>query len=124
MTTQVGLAYCGLKCDTCPIFMMTLETDAQKKQTMREDIARQCSEYYKMDLTPDDVSDCDGCMADTGRLFAGCNQCEIRKCAISHGVGSCAYCDDYACEVLKKHFSLDPEARNRLEEIRHYDHHT
>jgi hypothetical protein len=112
------IAFCGLKCDSCPLFLATIEQNKSQQKKMRELIAEQCSKYYGMDVKPEDVSDCDGCTADTGRLFSGCMICEIRKCAISKNINSCAFCVDYACESLKKHFILDPQAQNRLEEIR------
>ena len=112
------IAYCGLKCDTCPIHLATLEQDRSHQQTMRKSIVEKCSMHYGMNLQPEDITDCDGCRANTGRLFSGCLNCEIRKCAIEKNIESCAYCSDYACEILKKHFSLDPSAQTRLEEIR------
>ena len=115
---EAMIAYCGLNCGSCPIHLATLEQDKAKQQKMRESIARQCTEVYHMNLMPEDITDCDGCRADTGRIFSGCLNCEIRKCAILKNIESCAYCNDYACERLKKHFSLDPDAETRLEEIR------
>ena len=112
------IAYCGLRCDNCPIHLATLEQDKSRQQTMRESIAEQCSKLYGMHLQPGDVTDCDGCRADTGRLFSGCLNCEIRKCASRKSIESCAYCSDYACEKLKQFFTLDPDAQIRLEKIR------
>jgi predicted helicase len=85
---------------------------------MRESIADKCSKIYGMNLQAEDVTDCDGCRANTGRLFSGCFNCEIRKCVIQKNIENCAYCNDYACDRLKKHFSLDPGAHASLEEIR------
>jgi len=112
------IAYCGLRCDNCPIHLATLEQDKSRQKTMRESIAEQCSKLYGMHLQPGDVNDCDGCTTGTGRLFSGCLNCEIRKCASQKSIESCAYCSDYACEKLKQHFELDPGAQIRLEKIR------
>ena len=87
---------------------------------MREAIAGQILKYYNLKESYESISDCDGCRSASGRLFAGCHSCEIRICAQSRRVESCAFCADYACEILKKHFSLDPDARTRLENIRVY----
>jgi len=57
-------------------------------------------------------------MTNTGRLFSGCANCEIRKCAMRKNIPSCAYCKEYACKELLKLFYLDPDAQKRLEEIR------
>ncbi len=85
---------------------------------MRAEIARQCREHYGMDLEPTDVTDCDGCRADEGRLFSGCRKCGIRNCARAKGLESCAYCGDYACQRLDEHFKKDPTARTRLDQVR------
>lgn len=112
------IAYCGLLCDSCPIHLATFEKDKLKQQMMRELIAEQCSRYYGMDLHAADVTDCDGCTANTGRLFSGCSNCEIRKCVLQKSIESCAICDEYPCEILNKHFILDPEAKFRLDAMR------
>ena len=59
------IAYCGLKCDSCPIHLATFEKDKPRQQTMREAIAEQCSKHYGMNLNPEDITDCDGCRANT-----------------------------------------------------------
>jgi len=85
---------------------------------MRIEIADQCNSIYGMSLQPEQVTDCDGCNADTGRLFSGCLRCEIRKCAKLKNLINCAHCSDYACDILEKHFFMDPGARERLKEFR------
>jgi hypothetical protein len=112
------IAFCGLNCDGCPIHLATLEQDSAIKKSMRESIAEQCSKYYGMHILPEDVMDCDGCCSDTGRLFSGCLECEIRKCVLLKKIESCARCGEYACTRLEEHFKLDPGARDRLEQIR------
>jgi hypothetical protein len=112
------IGYCGLVCAGCPIYWATLEKDEGKKAKMRNAVARMCRERYGMPLNPEDVTDCDGCRAQTGRLFSKCVNCEIRKCARLKKIESCAFCGEYACERLNKFFETDPEARTRLEMIR------
>ena len=111
------IAYCGLACNTCLIHLATLELDHLKQQSMRASIAQTCVKQYGMNLHVRDITDCDGCR--TGeRLFSGCANCEIRKCAMERGFESCAFCHDYACEKLRKHFEADPTARTRLNALR------
>jgi len=112
------IAYCGLICDTCPIHIATLENDHAVKPTLRESIAEICSRQYGMDLTSEDITDCDGCKSGSGKLFSGCMNCEIRKCAVLKNVNSCAFCADYACKILQNFFLVDAEARERLEKLR------
>ena len=115
---ETMIAFCGLYCGSCPIHLATLEQDNYRQQSWRESIAQQCSELYGMTILAGDVSDCDGCRANTGRLFTGCLHCEIRNCASQKAIESCASCNEYPCELLSKHFLADPHAKNRLEQIR------
>jgi hypothetical protein len=112
------IAYCGLDCYNCPIRLATLEKNSLEKKKMRIEIAEQIAKIYKSTPKPEIISDCDGCKADGGRLFTGCTDCEIRKCAIQLDLENCAFCLDYACKKLERHFAIDPEAQKRLEEIR------
>ena len=112
------IAYCGLNCEGCPIFWATREQDTQKQNDMRVEIVRLTREHYGMEIRLEDVTDCDGCRAETGRLFSACAKCEIRACAQERKLDSCAYCADYACEKLQKLFATDASAKPRLEELR------
>ena len=76
-----NLSYCGLICETCAIYLATREKNPGKKHEMRVDIARQIKERYGQECEPEDISDCDGCETEGGRLFSGCENCPMRKCA-------------------------------------------
>ena len=112
------IAYCGLACDTCPIHLATLETNSSKQTKMRIQIAEQLSKIYGTTPKPEIISDCDGCKNSNGRLFTPCADCRIRKCAIDKNMINCAYCSDYTCDKLEKHYKFDPSSRDRLDEIR------
>lgn len=112
------IAFCGLVCDSCPIHLATLEKDIVKQTQMRIDIADQVAKIYGTIPKPGIISDCDGCKINAGRLFTGCIDCEIRKCAETRNLENCAFCEDYTCEKLEKHFKFDPASRDRLELIR------
>jgi hypothetical protein len=109
------LAYCGLDCSGCPIYLATLERDVAKKATMRSHIARLLKERYSLNLEAENVGDCDGCRSN--RLFVTCAACEIRRCAREKDLASCAFCDRFACENLLKIFLEDSAARQRLEKL-------
>jgi hypothetical protein len=112
------IAYCGLECDSCPIHLATLETNISKQADMRIQIAEQLSKIYGTTPKPEIISDCDGCKNINGRLFAPCSKCKIRNCAMEKDILNCAFCCDFPCENLAKHYKFDPESRDRLEEIR------
>jgi len=111
------IAYCGLVCKSCPIHLATLEKNISHQAKMRVEIAEQLSKIYGTSPKPEIITDCDGCKVNNGRLFAGCIDCEIRKCAILKNIINCAYCSDYACDKLKRHFAIDHGAQDRLDEI-------
>ena len=112
------IAYCGLICQTCPLYLATRQTDTEEQTRMRKEIVRRCREHYGMNIDLADVTDCDGCRTEDGRLFSGCKKCSIRNCARAKGLENCAYCADYACERLEEHFTKDPTARIRLDQTR------
>jgi hypothetical protein len=85
---------------------------------MRAEIADLCREQYGMAYAPEDITDCDGCRTDEGRLFSACQDCAIRNCAEQRGLESCAYCDEYVCEKLEAFFVSEPAAKARLDEMR------
>ncbi len=82
------------------------------------EISGQCKEQYGMNYEPEDITDCDGCKADTGRLLAACSSCKIRSCARQRGLENCAHCAEYTCDALEAFFATDMDAKIRLDEVR------
>jgi len=112
------IAYCGLACHSCAIYLATREQNEEKRYKMRVDIAQQIKKHYGQECKPEDVTGCDGCKTETERLFSASKKCQIRKCARQKGVENCAHCDEYACESLEKLFNTEPDAKKRLDEIK------
>jgi hypothetical protein len=107
------LAYCWITCTECPAFIATQnDDDARRKET-----AELWSKKYNVEIKPEDIN-CDGCLADTGRVVGYVHVCEIRKCGQEKGVENCAYCNDYGCKKLTDFFQMVPEAKANLDEIR------
>ncbi|MBP7460636.1 MAG: DUF3795 domain-containing protein [Candidatus Delongbacteria bacterium] len=111
------IAYCGLDCLTCPIYLATRVDDKQEQLRLRMDIATMSAEEFGMEVTPDEVTDCDGCRSDTGRLFAPCRRCTIRACAGEKKLDNCAYCTEYECDKLTAFFKYASCAKSRLDSI-------
>ena len=116
MNALVG--YCGLVCQTCSIHLATREGDGEAQARMRAEIAAFCTTHYGRDYEPEDITDCDGCRAEGGRLFSGCKDCAIRNCAKERRLSSCAHCSDYACERLEAFFAKEPDSKSHLDEMR------
>jgi hypothetical protein len=115
---EASLSYCGLICTGCPLYMATIESDTTRKKRMKEKIAKMSNEMYKTNFTAKDITDCDGCMVEDGRLFPGCYDCGIRNCAREKNIPNCAWCEEYSCDKLTEFFKENPESKVRLEFIR------
>lgn len=112
-----SISYCGLLCQGCQIYLASRETDKSKKGEMILGIIRSCKEYYGIEYKYEEINDCDGCKAESGKLFIGCADCKIRSCVIDRGFANCAYCKEYPCDNLKELFKTDPNAKIRLDII-------
>lgn len=117
------IAYCGLNCVTCPIYLATREKNPKKQRREREQIVIAIKKYLGEEKRVEDITDCDGCKAQGGRLCSFCQKCQIRKCASEKGLENCAYCSEYSCEKLEKFFYRDGklvegDAKKRLDEIK------
>jgi hypothetical protein len=112
------LAYCGLVCHTCPIYLATRQENKDEQKQMRIEIVRVCKEKYGLNYKLEDITNCDGCLTDGNRLFTACSTCPIRNCAREKELTNCAYCPDYPCDNLKQFFNSEPSAKVRLDKIR------
>jgi len=112
------ISYCGLICKSCTIYLASREPDKFKKQEMISNVIGLCKEHYGIDYNYDDINDCDGCKSVSGKIFFGCSNCKIRKCAIEKGIDNCAYCSEYACNDLLELFKTDSYSKARLDGIR------
>ena len=109
---------CGLNCHGCAIYLATREKDGEKRHEMRVEIALQIKKHYGQECKPENVTDCDGCKTEAGRLFSKSKNCYIRKCVRRKHIENCAHCDEYSCQKLEELFATDSDAKRRLDEIR------
>jgi len=112
------LAYCGIICSTCSIYLVTREANKKEQAKKRSEIAQLIAEHYGTNFDAANVTDCDGCITKDERIFSGCKECLIRSCAQLKSVENCAYCPEYLCEKLEAFFIKDPQAKTRLDEVR------
>ncbi len=111
-------AYCGITCGSCPIYAATRQENKEEQEMMRAEIVKTCKERYGIIYELEEITDCDGCRTEGGRLFSGSRSCPGRKCAREKGLENCAYCPEYGCDKLEALFGMDPAARTRLDEVR------
>lgn len=107
------IGYCGLVCSDCEAFLATQDNDNDQRAT----VAELWSKLYDVDIKPRDIN-CDGCITENCRHFKRCSTCEIRQCAKGRAIANCAYCEDYACEMLTAFFGIAPGTKATLDELR------
>ncbi|HEX9135843.1 MAG TPA: DUF3795 domain-containing protein, partial [Nitrospirota bacterium] len=112
------IAYCGLTCQTCPIYLATRQEKKEEQARMRAEIIKLCKDHYGIIYKLEDITDCDGCQTEGERLFSSSKNCPIRKCARDKELENCAYCTEYACGKLEAIFKTDPTAKARLDAVR------
>ena len=106
------IAYCGLVCNDCPIFIATLEINQQKKVELANQYT---SDTYV--VTQEDIN-CTGCTSKGSNVFKFCLECDIRLCGLDREIQNCAYCSEYPCNKLEKPFENSPQNKILLDEIR------
>jgi hypothetical protein len=114
------IAYCGLDCQICPIYLVAREKNKEKQKKERKEIVRLIKEHYGLDFNLEDITDCDGCVSETGRLFSACKDCPIRNCARKKKLESCAHCENYICRTLEEFFVKEPDAKICLDKRRNF----
>ncbi len=108
------IAFCGIVCSECPAYKATITND--------DDLRRETAKKWTSDEFPIAAEhiNCYGCTISGQKLMEFCSACKVRCCGLEKGVKNCAYCEEYACELLEgvwKYLGL-PEIRQKLEQIR------
>jgi hypothetical protein len=106
------IAFCGIVCTDCPLFIATQKNDYDEKKKIAE--LWSTKEYP---LSPENMF-CDGCLPVGKRTMSFCADCGVRRCGLEKNVQNCAHCADYPCGTLDKVWEKFPPARDTLEEIR------
>jgi hypothetical protein len=115
------IAYCGLDCARCPVFVATARDDpALRRETAREWSVRfgpYLAEHLgRSQLEPDEMR-CRGCRSD--EVFLGCRICPVRSCSHGRNLPTCAACADYStCAVIRGFHGVHPEAKVTLDGLR------
>ncbi|MBQ1685737.1 MAG: DUF3795 domain-containing protein [Clostridia bacterium] len=106
------MAYCGFDCGGCPMFRATVDDDAE----LRAKLIEKYSTPEKQ-LTADDVK-CFGCKAAERYVHPYCNECAIRCCAVSHGIGfNCGECAEYPCGEIVRRIPENGQSRANMDEV-------
>ncbi len=93
------IACCGLDCETCDARIATINND----DALREKTAKLWRELNNEPMITADTINCMGCRTDGVKTFFCNNLCEIRKCVMEKGFGTCAECSEkQTCPKLKQ----------------------
>ena len=83
-TDLARLAYCGLYCGACPLFLATQAGALESVAT-----GGVSAENLR----------CLGCRSEKVSVY--CLNCTMKKCAAGQGLTSCADCTDFPCRALR-----------------------
>ena len=114
---EAMIAYCGLNCSTCQIYLASIEEDIIHKTSKKERISKGITKSLSAIFQAKDTPVCNGCKTENGRLCYSCKSCKIRECAKAKEINSCADCTEYACKKLDDFFKHNPSAKNNLAKV-------
>lgn len=104
------IACCGLDCEKCDARIATVNDD----DALRERTARLWGEMNNVSITKDMIN-CMGCRTDGVKTFYCDSLCEIRKCAMGKGLGTCGDCDELErCKTVGMVLENSPDALSNL----------
>ena len=107
------IAYCGIRCDTCPGYRATVADD----DALRAKTAAEWSAQFNADIRPEHIN-CLGCTVADAPHIGHWNECGMRRCCAERGLENCACCGDYPCGQMAKFLEMVPPARETLEQLR------
>lgn len=101
------LAYCGLNCDECLIYLASVSKNTTEQIGLAKEYSTDTSEFSKEDMF------CLGCHSDTVSEKM-CGGCEIRKCGIEKACGNCARCAGFPCSILETYLGDNSDSLHSL----------
>jgi len=112
------LAYCGIDCTGCDVFKATVHGDGQARRRAVEVWTKTAQQHWGMQTLDPAVLNCRRCRTEGEKLFRGCRDCPIRRCARQRDLSSCGLCPEWRqCPRLASLLADSPEARRNLERI-------
>ena len=88
------ITMCGYRCDLCKAYYRNIRKDDQ-----RAGLSLAWRQYYGLNIGPSDMY-CDGCRSSKRNAERIDHSCPVRRCVLDRGLGSCADCLGYPCEVF------------------------
>jgi hypothetical protein len=105
---------CGINCAACPTQIATRTNDEVLRARTAAEWSKSSDHIFKTEELH-----CVGCTVEPGPHVAYYEaSCEIRRCARSRKVETCAHCPDYGCATIAEFQKDMPEAKARLDAVR------
>lgn len=104
------LAYCGLNCNECLIYLASISKNTAKQIILAKEYSTDNCKFSKEDMF------CLGCHSDILSEKI-CGGCEIRKCGIEKPCRNCAECIEFPCAILEKYLGDNSENMNSLKQL-------
>ncbi len=106
------IGYCGIDCVNCPAYISFIKDDDE----LREKTAKQWTEMFKYNFKKEEIN-CEGCRVGKIHTYYCDSMCNIKKCAETRSIESCALCVDYPCQMISDFIKDIPEAKANLDKI-------
>ena len=106
------IAYCGLKCKECPIFIATATNDDSMKIKLAKEYSTEGCTFNKEDMT------CFGCHSEQIKDSKMCGDCKIRNCTNNINIDNCAECSSFPCSLIDTYVPIGSENRETLDRLK------
>lgn len=106
----MNLAYCGLNCGECLIYLATINHDEEEQTRLARAYSTDTCIFSKEDMF------CLGCHSDL-HSEKMCGGCGIRTCGVKRPCSICAECDEFPCSLLEEHLGSNSDGLNHLKQL-------
>ncbi len=106
------IAFCGLNCSMCPMYIATQADD----DAGRAKAAEMLEKNYGLTFKPEEIN-CDGCHTKNGRILGYCKSCKMRACGMEKELEHCGHCDEQPCEFLTEFHTFSPNAKKAFDAV-------
>ena len=96
------IAYCGINCATCELYIATVSNDYNLKQ----ELSLKWGKLYNRSFEIEEMN-CQGCKSKN--KFFICNRCDIVSCNVDKSIEKCTQCEVYPCKRIEKFYQWQEE---------------
>ncbi|MDF2988694.1 MAG: hypothetical protein K0R50_4204 [Eubacterium sp.] len=104
------VAYCGINCATCPLYIATKTEDI----SMKRELAEKWEKIYNRSFNIEDMK-CFGCKS--GKKFFLSDKCNITQCNNNKGIHTCKQCANSPCQRINDFYEWQKDNKTDVEFI-------